>query len=397
MKVEGAEGMDPSVSSSYQEVVSQISSSEGFQDFLKTPSFATLRSSASSAVKGPVIIINHSKRSHILILHDDAQSSPSVITTTDGFYDRAIELRDRLVRTRNNNFLLESKQYHRALRSVLEDLCELVGQPVVNELRRLKIPEQSRVWWCPTSVFCSLPLHAMGPFQSSDGVKRYFSDLYIPSYTSSLSALSESRKSSESPLEKPSVLLIANPDEYMKDAFPEIQLIHSLPTKVTTLIGEAAMPSTVLEGLQDHQFAHFVCRGNQEPGKPFDASFKLYGGNRLTLRDIIRSRLPPTTEFAFLPNCVAEPAKDIADEGLHLAAALQSNGFRSVVGTMWAMADEDGRDLAELFYKSLFSSDEQGVPYHQRSARSLRDAVRALRIKQSLPLERWVNFVHYGA
>ncbi|KAI0298418.1 hypothetical protein B0F90DRAFT_1734469, partial [Multifurca ochricompacta] len=81
------------------------------------------------------------------------------------------------------------RQYKRALRSVLEGLYKLVGEPVIDKLHTLGVPEQSRIWWCPTSVFCSLPLHAMGPIPSNDGVKRYFSDLYIPSYTPTLSAL----------------------------------------------------------------------------------------------------------------------------------------------------------------------------------------------------------------
>ncbi|KAH9957181.1 hypothetical protein BGW80DRAFT_1383311 [Lactifluus volemus] len=75
---------------------------------------------------------------------------------------------------------------------------------------------------------------------------------------------------------------------------------------------------------------------------------------------------------------------------------MQYCGFRSVVGTMWAMADEDGQYLAEDFYKSILLSDEPGVPYYERSARALRDAVKNLRSK-NVSLERWVNYVHYGA
>jgi hypothetical protein len=60
------------------------------------------------------------------------------------------------------------------------------------------------------------------------------------------------------------------------------------------------------------------------------------------------------------------------------------------------MADQDGQYLAEDFYKSILSSDEPGVPYYERSARALRDAVKNLRSKK-VPLERWVNYVHYGA
>jgi CHAT domain-containing protein len=97
------------------------------------------------------------------------------------------------------------------------------------------------------------------------------------------------------------------------------------------------------------------------------------------------------------------------DEGLHLAAAVQYSGFRSVVGTMWAMVDDDGRYLAENFYKALFSNSmrDQGIPYHERSAEALQFAVKKLRKKlrtrkelrknRGITLERWVNFVHYGA
>jgi CHAT domain-containing protein len=86
------------------------------------------------------------------------------------------------------------------------------------------------------------------------------------------------------------------------------------------------------------------------------------------------------------------------DEGLHLAAAVQYSGFRSVVGTMWAMVDEDGKDLAEPFYKALFSNSRRDrTPYHERSAKALRFAVKKLRRKRHITLERWVNFVHYGA
>ena len=36
------------------------------------------------------------------------------------------------------------------------------------------------------------------------------------------------------------------------------------------------------------------------------------------------------------------------DEVVHLAAALQFCGFRSVVGKMWAMEDDDGCDVSPL-------------------------------------------------
>ena len=62
------------------------------------------------------------------------------------------------------------------------------------------------------------------------------------------------------------------------------------------------------------------------------------------------------------------------------------------------MADIDGPDLAGNFYRSVFSNTSkwEGVPYYERTVEALRDAVKVLR-KRKVTLERWVNFVHYGA
>ena len=61
---------------------------------------------------------------------------------------------------------------------------------------------------------------------------------------------------------------------------------------------------------------------------------------------------------------------------------------RSIVRTMWAMADADGPALAGDFYKSVFSGRRQGAPYYERTVEVLRDAVVKLRRVQS--------FVHTG-
>ena len=400
---DNVEGMDPyghsvtrkqKLLDDRENLIMQIRALSGFETFLKPPSFDTLR---SAAIHGPVIVINHSQwRSDILILLHN--SPPSLIPTSDDFYIRANKLQDQLLAERKKG--LESDAYEVALRAALKELYELVGQPVIKRLNELKIPEQSRVWWCPTSVFCSLPLHAMGPIPSDVGPPRYFLDLYIPSYTPSLSALIDSHKPDSQTFKKPSILLVVQPDASMVRALDEMKVVQRASSRATTLIGATATPSVVLERLWDHRFVHIVCHGLLEPGNPFDSSFKLHRGKRLSLHDMVRPQLP-NAEFAFLAAChTAELTDDSpVDEVLHLAAAMQHCGFRSVVGTMWAMADADGRDLAENFYKSVFSSRKQGVPYHERTAEALRDAVVSLRRRRGrrMCLERWVNYVHYGA
>ena len=387
-------------------LISQITVLPGFDSFHTSPSFDTLRSAASS---GPVIIINHSRwRSDILILLHNAP--PSLIATPDDFFGRASAMKDELLDARNKHGP-DSDHYNQTLAYILTELYDLVGKPVIDRIRQLKVPEQSRVWWCPTSAFCSLPLHAMGPIPSDDnGEEQYFLDLYIPSYTPTLSTLvPESDCCDTGPPTSglPSLLLVANfdmpsPDVSLSEVCEDVKVVQALKKRlaVKSLISKDATPTLVLDGLRDHQFVHFICHGTLEAKKPFDAGFELHANERLTLLDIVRSQLP-AAEFAFLSAChTAELTEgSSAEEGLHLAAAVQYCGFRSVVGTMWAMANQDGPDVAKHFYRSIFPKKEQGelIPYYKRSAGALRDAVKKLRKKRGITLERWVNFVHYGA
>ena len=89
--------------------------------------------------------------------------------------------------------------------------------------------------------------------------------------------------------------------------------------------------------------------------------------------------------------------KSTADEELHLAGMIQYCGFRSVVGRMWAIAGVDDPIFAWNFYRSVSSDRWQGRPCYESTAEALRDAVKVLRIEKMVRLERWVNFVHYGA
>ena len=192
---------------------------------------------------GPVIIINQSQfHSHIILLLKD--SPPSVTSTPFDFHDRANQLKERFSHVRKEKGL-ESEDYVHTLASVLADLYELIGKPVIERLRQMEVPEKSRVWCCPTSAFCSLPLHAMGPIRSDDGKEPlYFLNLSITSYTPTLSALLESRKPRPLPetFDKPSLLLVAQPDS-LPGAWEEIEVIQTAKTPVTTLVSAMAIAS----------------------------------------------------------------------------------------------------------------------------------------------------------
>ncbi|KAI9433914.1 hypothetical protein H4582DRAFT_2185111 [Lactarius indigo] len=255
-----------------------------FDSFLTSPSFDTLRSAASG---GPIVIINHSKwRSDILILLQN--TPPSLIPTAGDFYDRANTLKDKLLDSRNK-YGLDSSHYDQALAFVLAELYEL-NSPGSGGARH------------PSSApFLSTPWVQSHPMTARCTISWISTSAPIPRRLSAL-IQSRNRDFSSQSSDRPSLLLVAQPDPTIPTVGGEIKVVQSLDAEVTSLLSEAATPATVVDGFRHHQFVHFACHGTLEAGKPFEAGFEFHGGDRLTILDIVRSDLP-TAEFAFLSAC----------------------------------------------------------------------------------------------
>lgn len=181
--------------------------------------------------------------------------------------------------------------------------------------------------------------------------------------------------------------------------FPQIQeefsVLRQLFSDRVDLYDNAdATPTLALSELERHKWVHFACHGGLDSEKPFESYFKLYDGN-LSLRQIMRAKLPDA-EFAFLAAChtTHSDIEGNPDESLSLAAAVQFCGFRSIVGTLWAMSDNDGPALARDFYGYILRNGPQHMDIRD-SAVALHRAVEAMR-QRGVPAERWTTFVHVG-
>jgi len=259
-------------------------------------------------------------------------------------------------------------------------------------LSQLAIPQKSRIWWCPTSTLCALPLHAAGPYRPQ---QLNLPDIYTSSYIPTLSSLIKARSNIIDQSIIPRLLVIGQP-QTLPNVQDEIDHVQQLGDFVDVLVGADASRETVLHGLQEHSWSHFACHGRLgENGKPFHGSFELHGGGRLTLLDLIQARLP-NAQLAFLSACHAAAGDlNTPDETIHLAGALQFCGFRSVVGTLWAMEDEDGPIVSKEFYKYMFRELGNKVDFRD-SAEALQRAVCVMK-ETGVPLKRWITFVHIGA
>ncbi|KAG8927782.1 hypothetical protein FRC02_007767 [Tulasnella sp. 418] len=386
------------VTEEWEALVEQIRNVRGFGNFLLPPRYSHLQRSSQN---GPVIIINVSVvRCDALII--TVQNPPVLVPLPSvrmvDVHRYTLEFID-VVR--------EGPSCRRSLiLSILRNLWDDMILPILDKLQELGVRPGSRIWWCPTSYLSCLPIHAAGPHK---GRNQNLPDLYVSSYTPTLSALLRSIHADTSPCStytknpSPRLLVIAQPRTPGQEGIPkvkeEIGRIQTLVKSVDVLLGEKATHQAVLNGLGDHSWVHFACHASQKVGDPFNSRFHLHDES-LTLLNIMEAR-PEEAQFAFLPAChsAAVVGNIRPHEAINLANSLQFVGFRSVIGTMYAMADIDGPLLSEHVYKHLFRRVNDGsgdlVDYRD-AAEALNIATRALR-DAGVPIERWINFVHIGA
>ena len=368
----------------WENLIGQIWEIEGFSNFLHAVPFTTLQ---TAAAQGPIILVNISNyRSDAIILHVNNQ--PILVTLPNVQPKHLTYLGEQLALARNLGAVPNPSKL---ILLILHGLWDNIVSPCLAELT---VPQKSHIWWCPTSQLCALPLHAAGPYQSQ---RKNLPDIYTSSYIPTVSALLTARSNMAvgQPI-VPKLLLIGQPGKGLENVQEEIDDIQQLGDFVDVIVGTDANRDTVLHRLPQHSWAHFAYHGHLgDNSQPFHASFQLHGGSRLTLLNLIQARLP-NAELAFLLACHSA-AGDLTtlDETIHLAAALQFCGFRSVVGTLWAMEDKDGPTISKEFYKYMFRNPGNKVDFRD-SAEALNVATWAMR-KICVPLERWIMFVHIGA
>ncbi|EJD00495.1 uncharacterized protein FOMMEDRAFT_159198 [Fomitiporia mediterranea MF3/22] len=338
-----------------EKLINKIRQLPGFLDFLSARPFKTLKQAANEDA--------------LIILPSD---DPPIVCVPlkDSFREKATRLYKDLV---------------------LQALWDLVVSKIVKQLKELGFGEGTRIWWCTTSILSALPFHAAGPFEGPDGCKKYLVDEYVSSYTPTLTALIEARTVSRKG--KTKLLIIG--DTSLASAWEEIETIRKYRMRSKELITNEATRDAVIESLRDTKWVHFTCHGHLD-SKPLDSSFKLHDG-RLSLLDIVKAHLP-NAEFAFLSAChtVEQHYEGAQDEVLHLSAAMQFCGFRSVIGSMWELYDPDGPRFAKVIYQHMNMGPKSEAKY-KRAAGALREAVLELEERQDATTENWVNLVHIGA
>ncbi|KIK32461.1 hypothetical protein CY34DRAFT_101467, partial [Suillus luteus UH-Slu-Lm8-n1] len=373
----------------WDDVVSRIRMLPDFSRFLQPPLFSDLQKAAE---EGPVIIVNASQYGcdALIVLSDqDPVHVPIDITRTE-------------VSELSSEFQSVTEQFgcsdhQNKLVGILRKLWHDIVDPVVQTLRMLNVRPGSRIWWCPTAEFTLLPLHAAGPYERN---RDNLSQIYISSYTPTLATLVHARRSVSQYASTQYFVAIGqgNPDrgKELRCVAPELaavaQRLGPIVSSFTSLQDSLATVQGALDALNHNQWLHLACHGMPNRTQPFESSFTMRDGP-LMIKDIIRSNWQ-NPEFAFLSAChTTVTDKESPDESIHLAAAMQFSGFRSVVGSMWSVDDEVAQEVVSVFYENLV--DDSGKLDCTRAAVALHKAVKKLR-HNNVPLEQQIVFVHIG-
>jgi CHAT domain-containing protein/tetratricopeptide (TPR) repeat protein len=373
-----------------QDIVPEIRNLPGLSRFLLPPLFSDLRTAASG---GPVVIVNASQYScdALIVLPDRDPVHVPLPITKPRVSQLALELRSLTLRTRFRDMTKEFLMF-------LRELWDEVVYPIATSLQEFS-PRRSRIWWCPTAEFSLLPLHAAGSFRKGQPT---LADLYISSYTPTLTALIRARQNKPLALsmEQYHFLVVGQAQAPGQRELISVntelsgisQRIGSAAT-VTRIQDQDATMAKVAEELQKNEFVHLACHGIPDPKQPFESGFAL-GDGVLKLENIIRYDLQ-NAQFAYLSACHTTVGdEESPDEIIHLAAAVQFAGFRSVIGTMWAVDDEHTNEITSKFYQYMV--DESGRLDHTRAALALHRTMNSLRLSK-IPVDQRILYIHIGA
>ncbi|KAH7150158.1 CHAT domain-containing protein [Dactylonectria estremocensis] len=343
-------------------LITEIRTQLGFEDFLLAPSEAEMNSAAS---RGPFVVINVSKFrcDAILIETQGTRVVPLSRLSRQGIEERS----------------------HRQLGSpeILEWLWDTIANPVLVALGFTHPPAQNdwpHVWWIPTGPLSKFPIHAAGYHMKHETVL----ERVMSSYSSSVKAIIHTRRHSAAPCVYNQVLLVGmeyTPGSAVRLPFApkEIAALHGLCKSMELQpIEPGRRKQNITAYLTQCKIFHFAGHGYTDIIDPSKSHLRLED-EPLTVSDLMDLNLRKHSPFlAYLSACGTGGIKDerFIDESVHLISGCQLAGFRHVIGTLWEVNDELCVEMSQIVYGEIKDgciTDESVCQGLHTASRQLRD------------------------
>ncbi|KAJ7785623.1 CHAT domain-containing protein [Mycena olivaceomarginata] len=391
----------------YEALLEKARTIPGMERFMLPKSLAELRTAAGS---GHIVLINvHKTRCDALIVNNSSGSVIHVLLPDlkyleiEKWYLNMFQLLTQSgVRVRASRPVYPKEgDSNDSMMNILEKLWLNLVHPVLARLELLSPVDQPhsplpRITWCASGPLVFLPLHAAGIYREPNQPKTF--DYVVSSYTPTITALLEQRVGQQqSPTGR--LLAVSQPNTPRQQPLPGTEqemasLTESLGGSELLVLGaSSATKNAVLQEMGRYPWIHLACHAFQDSTDPTKSGFILYD-TTLELIDIMNQSFGHT-ELAVLSACqTATGAKMLPEEAVHLVAGMLIAGYRSVVGTMWSVGDQDAPIIAQKFYSYLMN-DAGGDS--KKSAYALHYAVKMLRDKVGEKnFIKWVPFIHTG-
>ena len=399
------------------QLIESIRQLEGFHRFLMAPSVTEMKAAAAG---GYVILINVSQiRSDAIVV---SEKRVDIVPLPHLHYGACTENKTIFTYKSKRKDYGEWGRHNKPYRECLFWLWEACVAPILTFLQIGFHHSMPRIWWIPTGVASSLPLHAAGDLILDSGNNTM--ERVVSSYTPSIKSLILARARVEKKNRNEylsgrkevsrRLLLVTMSTTPGEDDLPWVEPEAAVVQQTMGLFSITRMnnptASEVANALYSHDFVHLACHGISHPEDPIHSSLLLQSGHAkpvgdgliqdpLTVQQLMQMQSSSSSQLAqlaYLSACSTAENKvaALADEAIHIASAFFVGGFPHVIGSLQPSVDVICVRIAENFYRNV------ALAYSLRSeydyARALHDAVLQVRSdKPKIPL-LWSQYIHIG-
>lgn len=242
-------------------------------------------------------------------------------------------------------------------------LAELATHCRADRIRRLII--------IPCGLLGLLPLHAaMVPCSPAGEATEPLIDVAQVSYAPSVRIWTASRRRSTDQHGEPlKALIVGDPQPQSAETPPlpgardEAEVIRMLISQakqnhVSTLLGEAATLSNVIDMLREHgskfTHVHFACHGFADLTDPQASGVLLAHGTRLAMHDVLDTTVAFLAQLRLVVLSACRTAlvgTELPDEAVGLPSAWLQAGAKDVLATLWPVSDSITLIFMTKFYE----------------------------------------------
>ena len=278
---------------------------------------------------------------------------------------------------------------------------------ISNELYRIlissvadKISGKKKICVIPTGIFSNMPFQCLG-VKTSDGGFRFLIEEHSIFYTNKMAIFNNETGDANEKRNYSSFAAFGVPDQSLKFNISEVKEIGKILGSDSTVYTDArATEGMAKQSLRQKKYIHFATHGVLNYSSDYSQSYlKLLpdkdtsGGNngQLTMREIQRLGITDC-KMVILSACQTAVSSELV-KGWSISPAnsfLMSN-VKTVVASLWKVADEPTGLLMQYFYENL----SQAIPMEK--AEALRQA--QVRLSQDPRFRHpnyWGAFVLYG-